>query len=103
MIKLKAVEKTEMEKEYLTIKEAAECLGVSDCTIRGMIKNGELSYYGYNQRNYKLIAIDVLNLQESKWTTRAKKAEDVIVDIKEIEHKEEEIKTALRALERLLA
>ena len=40
------------EKEFLTVKEAAECLRVSPKTIYGMVKRGDLRFYSARRRLY---------------------------------------------------
>lgn len=43
-----------MEKNYITIKEAAEILGVSTMTLRRWDKNGKLKAPRYCFNNYRI-------------------------------------------------
>ena len=40
------------EKEFLTVKEAAECLRISPKTIYRMVKQGRLRFYSARRRLY---------------------------------------------------
>lgn len=49
-----------MWKNYLTIKEAAEFLGISELTLRNWDKKGKLSAHRHPVNNYRLYKISDL-------------------------------------------
>lgn len=51
-----------MNRKYLTIKEAAELLGVTALTLRNWDKSGKLKAYRHPINNYRLYKIEELRL-----------------------------------------
>lgn len=59
--------------ERLTVKEAAQALGVSEKTIRGLIKRGELPAYDISMRVTWILRTDLDAFVESRRTSAAGK------------------------------
>ena len=51
-----------LKKRYLTIKEAAEILGVTPLTLRNWDKSGKLKAYRNPINNYRLYKIEDIEL-----------------------------------------
>lgn len=65
-----------MERKYLTIKEAAEMLGVTPLTLRNWDKQGKLVAYRHPINNYRVYRLDQMEMMfrsiESPRTPQAK-------------------------------
>lgn len=51
-----------MERQYLTIKEAADVLGVAPLTLRNWDKKGKLIAYRHPINNYRMYRLDQIEL-----------------------------------------
>lgn len=51
-----------MERKYLTIKEAAEMLGVTPLTLRNWDKQGKLVAYRHPINNYRVYRLDQMEM-----------------------------------------
>ena len=79
-----------MEKQYLTIKETANILGVTPLTLRNWDKKGKLVAHRHPLNNYRVYKTeDLLNLLESieisKTLVREKKEEIKRLSVRHLE------------------
>lgn len=73
-----------MAKHYLTIKEAAEFVGVTPLTLRNWDKKGKLVAYRHPVNNYRLYRVaDLEKLQKSIIGRRPRKLNIVVLDEKD--------------------
>jgi len=63
-----------MQKNYVTIKEAAEILGVSPMTLRRWDKNGKLKASRHRFNNYRVYKKkDILSIRKNLVSKKSKK------------------------------
>ena len=70
-----------MAKHYLTIKDAADFVGVTPLTLRNWDKKGKLAAYRHPVNNYRLYRVaDLEKLQKSIFGRRPRKLNIVVLD-----------------------
>ena len=63
-----------LDGERLTVKESAQALGVSEKTVRGLIRRGELPAYDISKRVTWILRTDLEAFIESRRTSPAVRA-----------------------------
>lgn len=70
-----------MAKHYLTIKQAADFVGVTPLTLRNWDKKGKLAAYRHPVNNYRLYRFaDLEKLQKSITGRRPRKLNVIVLD-----------------------
>ena len=71
-----------MQKKYLTIRDAAEILGVTPMTLRNWEKKGKLVAYRNPMNNYRIYRLDQIELVMRKMENTKNASKGKKIDIR---------------------